>query len=65
MPGNYEYIWCQFYQQLTSTFFAQIPKAQKDLDDLTAFLRFWDLHKLKHCVNMLVKSNLGDLENIN
>jgi len=28
----------------------QIPKAQKDTDDLTVFLRFWDLH-----VNMLVK----------
>ncbi len=24
--------------------YAQIPKGQKDTDDLTVFLRFWDLH---------------------
>jgi len=45
-----------FYKQLTR---AQIPKAQKDTDDLTVFLRFWDLHTLKLCVKMLVKSATG------
>ncbi len=29
-----------FYEQL---FRVKIPKAQKDIDDLTVFLRFWDL----------------------
>jgi len=29
-----------YYEQLLPT---QIPKAQKDTDDLTVFLRFWDL----------------------
>ncbi len=29
-----------FYKQLLG---AQIPKAQKDTDDLTVFLCFWDL----------------------
>ncbi len=33
----------------------QIQKAQKDTDDLTVFLRFWDLRMLKLQVNMLVK----------
>jgi hypothetical protein len=29
-----------FYEQLLRT---QIPKGQKDIDDLTVYLRFWDL----------------------
>ncbi len=29
---------------------------QKDTDNLTEFLRFWDLHMLKLFLNMLVKS---------
>jgi len=32
------------YEQLLQT---KIPKVQKDNDDLTAFLRFWDLRTQK------------------
>jgi len=35
---------------------AQIPKAQKGIDELTVFFQFWDLSTLNLCVNMLVKS---------
>ncbi len=45
-----------FYEQLLHT---KIPKAQKDTDDLTVFLRFWDLHMKTLCINMLIKSTLG------
>jgi len=47
---------------ISSTFFEQllhlkIPKAQKDTDDLTDFLWFWDLLSLQRlCVSMLMKS---------
>jgi hypothetical protein len=34
-----------FTNVLQSSFSAQIPKAQKDTDDLTVFLCFWDLCK--------------------
>jgi len=40
-----------FYVHLLHT---QIPRAQKNTDNLTEFLRFWNLKKL--CKNMLVKS---------
>jgi len=33
------------------------PKSAKGHDDLTVFLRFWDLLKLKLHINMLVKAN--------
>jgi len=33
----------------------QIPKAQKDTDDLTVFLRFWDLGVQKAAHKMFVK----------
>jgi len=38
----------------------QILKVKKDIDDLTVFLRFWDLPTLKFCVNMLMKLTPGD-----
>ncbi len=36
-------------------FHSKIPKAQKDTDDLTLFLCFWDLYEYKLQVNMLRK----------
>ncbi len=36
----------------------QNPKAQKDTDNWTQFLCFWDLHSLKLSLDMMVKSNL-------
>jgi len=47
----------QFYQRFTSSFFAQIPKAQKDTDDLAVILCFWDLWAEKLCINLLLKLN--------
>jgi len=40
MLDNYGLVSPMFYKQRLH---AQIPKAQKDSDDLTVFLRFWDL----------------------
>ncbi len=55
---------------ISSTFYEQlflpelIPKAQKDTDDLNV-LCFWELHSLKLCVNMWLKSIPGaDFTNI-
>ncbi len=39
--------------------FCLIPKAQKNTDDLTVFLRFWYLCMLKLDVNMVLKSTTG------
>jgi hypothetical protein len=41
-----------FYNQLLQE---QIPKMQKETDDLTVFLRFWNLQVQKLLINMLVK----------
>jgi len=50
----------QFFQYFTHSFLqAQLPKVQKDTDDLTVFLRLWDLCELKLLANMLVKSTQG------
>jgi len=47
---------CQFHQHFYEQFLLkQIPKAQKDTDDLTVFLRFWDLCVAKLLINMLIK----------
>ncbi len=51
---------------ISSTFYsqrlrAQIPKAPKDTDNLTEFLKFWDLQVLMLLINMLVKSTHGIL----
>ncbi len=43
------------YEQFFCT---KIPKVQKDIDSLTVFLHFWDLHFQKLFVNMLVKWTL-------
>jgi hypothetical protein len=48
---------------ISSTFYMQLlrmqnPKAQKDTDNWTQFLCFWDLHSLKLSLDMMVKSNL-------
>jgi len=40
-------------------FHSKIPKAQKDTDDLTLFLCFWDLYEYKLQVNMLRKFTQG------
>jgi hypothetical protein len=46
----------RFRQHFTSSFYAsQISKVQKDTDDLTVFLCYWDLCTYKLHVNMFVK----------
>jgi len=37
----------------------QIPKGVKDTDNLTEFLRFWDLPSQKLRIKILVKSTPG------
>jgi len=45
-----------FYEQLL---LGQVPKAEKDIYDLSVFWNFWDVGELKQLVNMLVKSTPG------
>ncbi len=52
--------WNWLQVSISSTFYAQllhteIPKAHKDTDSLTKFLRFYDLRVKKLLVNMMVK----------
>ena len=42
-----------------AVFLANIPKEQKDTNDLAVFLRFWDLYVQKLCLNMLLKMTPG------
>jgi len=44
------------YKQLL---LSKISKVQNNTDDLTVFLRFWDLYVQKLCLNMLLKMTPG------
>jgi len=51
-------------RSILSTFFAQlvraqIPKAQKDTEDLSEFVHFWDLHSRKLLIKMLLLLTYG------
>ncbi len=45
--------------QFNQHVYTQIPKAQKDIDNFTEFLHFWDLRAKKLCLNRLVTLTLG------
>jgi len=53
------YIWGQFHQRSTSSFFLKIPKVQKKTDNLTLFFALLGSLRVKAALRTLIKLTLG------